>query len=154
MIFWRISNHLTLDGRGGLRTSARWHSRGHRIVYASPNPATALLEVLVHAEIDFNDLPVSFRFLEIEAPDRISSETLALAALPPGWQSHAEITQALGDEWLASRRSALLLVPCVIVPETWNILFNPQHPAAAQITIRKVHRHPFDQRLAAAGRGS
>jgi RES domain-containing protein len=154
LIFWRISNHLTLDGRGGLRTSARWHSRGHRIVYASPNPATALLEVLVHAEIAFSDLPVSFRFLEIEAPDRISSETLDSAALPSGWQSQTATTQAVGDQWLASRRSALLLVPCVIVPETWNILLNPQHPAAAQVAIRRVHRHPFDQRLAKAGRGT
>ena len=150
MILWRISNHATLDGRGGLRASARWHTRGHRIVYASPNPATALLEILVHAEIDWRDLPVSFRFLEIEAPDRISSETIERSALPHGWESRPDVTRQLGDEWLASRRSALLHVPCVIVPETYNILLNPLHPAAEQLTIRKMHRHPFDRRLAAA----
>lgn len=149
MILWRISNHVTLDGRGGLRASARWHSRGQRIVYASPNPATALLEILVHAEIDVRDLPVSLRFLEIEASDRLASETIPTTSLPAGWPSRPDITRPIGDDWLASRRSALLLVPSVIVPETYNVLFNPEHPPAEDLTLRKVHRHPLDQRLAA-----
>ena len=154
MILWRVSNHVTLDGRGGLRASARWHSRGQRIIYASPDPATALLEVLVHAEIEFRDLPISLCFIEIEAPERISSETIPVPTLPAGWQSRPDMTRPIGDHWLASSRSALLMVPSVIVPETYNVLLNPQHPAAAQLAIRKVHRHPFDQRLTAAGRGT
>jgi RES domain-containing protein len=46
---------LNVDGRGGLQASGRWHTCGQRIVYCAPDPATALLEILVHAEIDFRD---------------------------------------------------------------------------------------------------
>ncbi len=49
MVVWPISNHLALDGSGGLRASGRWHSRGRRIVYCALNPATALLEALASA---------------------------------------------------------------------------------------------------------
>ncbi|HEY7211488.1 MAG TPA: RES family NAD+ phosphorylase [Bryobacteraceae bacterium] len=151
MTLWRISNHPTLDGRGGLRASARWHTRGQRIVYASPNPATALLEILVHAEIDWRDVPVSFRFLEIAAPAGIQSETVERARLSSGWESRPESTRRIGDEWLRSGRTALLLVPCVIVPETYNILFNPLHRDAVEVAIVRMHRHAFDRRLAATG---
>jgi hypothetical protein len=39
----------------------------HRL--RSADPATALLEVLVHARIDPEDMQVNFRYLEIEAAD-------------------------------------------------------------------------------------
>jgi len=61
VILWRVSNHISLDGAGGLSAPGRWHTAGQRIVYCAPNPATALLEALVHAKIDFEDVPVNFR---------------------------------------------------------------------------------------------
>jgi len=115
MTLWRVSNHTSLDGTGGLRASGRWHNRGKRIVYCATNPATALLEILVHAEIDIQDIPVTIRYLEIEAPDSIAIESLDISA-GAGWQP--EKSRRGGDEWLISKRSALLLVPSVIVPAT------------------------------------
>src|SRR5437879_2331494 len=50
------SDHAELDGAGGLLAARRWHTRGSRIVYCAPNPATSLVEVLVHIEIDSDDL--------------------------------------------------------------------------------------------------
>lgn len=147
MTVWRISNHPTLNGAGGLRTSGRWHSRGQRVVYCAPNPAAALLEILVHAEIDLEDLPASYRYLEIEIPEGLSRQTVEPAALAVDWASRMEVTRAVGDEWLASLRSALLLVPSVIVPSTWNILINPRHPEAGGATITRSHTHPLDVRL-------
>src|SRR5580658_6970894 len=64
---WRISGHR-LDGAGGLVAAGRWHTQGSRIVYCSPNPATALVEVLVHLEVEVSDLPDRLQYLEIEAP--------------------------------------------------------------------------------------
>ena len=147
MILWRISNHVSLDGSGGLRASGRWHTRGHRIVYCSPNPATALLEVLVHAEIDVDDIPVSFRYLEIEAPDSISIDTVNVEALPENWRANPEATRQIGDQWLHSGRTALLRVPSVIVPMTWNVLVNPRHPDSMQIRIIHTYEHGIDPRL-------
>jgi RES domain-containing protein len=57
VFLWRISNHALLAGDGGLRVSGRWHTRGKRVVYCAENPAAALLEILVHFEIEIGDLP-------------------------------------------------------------------------------------------------
>jgi RES domain-containing protein len=147
VILWRISNHLNLDGSGGLRAPGRWHTRGHRIAYCAPNPATALLEILVHAEIDVDDIPVAFRYLEIEAPDSIPAETLDADLLPRNWRSNLQATRHAGDEWLNSGRTALLHAPSVIVPMTWNVLVNPRHPASRQMRVVRTHEHRIDPRL-------
>jgi RES domain-containing protein len=145
MILWRASNHTSLDGAGGLRASGRWHNRGKRVVYCAPNPATALLEILVHAEIDIQDIPVTIRYLEIEAPDSIAIESLDVSSAGAAWQS--EKSRGAGDEWLNSKRTAMLRVPSVIVPATWNVLINPQHSESSGIRIVRTHRHAFDRRL-------
>ena len=151
MTVWRVSNHATLDGGGGLRASHRWHTRGHRIVYCAPNPATSLLEILVHNEVDVQDLPRTYQFLEIHLPDSVSLETLDLTSLPTNWKSNGEVTRQTGDAWLESMRSALLLVPCVIVPETSNVLINPRHRDSALASIRQVHHQRLDPRLLKPG---
>lgn len=147
MTLWRISNHTTLDGGGGLRAPGRWHTRGRRIVYCAPNPATALLETLVHAEIDIEDIPIAFRYLEIDAPDPAASETADVHALGPDWPADQEATQRAGDEWLRSGRTALFRVPSVVVPATWNVLINPRHRDSQRIRVAGVHHHAIDPRL-------
>ena len=132
---------------GGLRVSGRWHTRGGRIVYCAPNPATALLEVLVHAEIDFEDIPLTLRYLEIKVPDAIQAGTLNSGALGTAWRKNLNETRQLGDEWLRAGQTALLSVPSVIVPVTWNILINPLHPDSRQIRIARIHEHVIDPRL-------
>lgn len=147
MILWRVTNHPTLDGGGGLRASGRWHTRGRRIVYCSPNPATALLEALVHAEVDVEDIPITLRYVKIEVPDSVAIETTDIDALGAAWQINLEATRRAGDGWLRSGRTALLRVPSVIVPATWNILINPQHPDSAQTRIVHIYDHGIDPRL-------
>jgi len=141
VILWRITNHRTLDGGGGLRASGRWHTRGKRIVYCVPNPAAALVEILVHAEIDIDDVPSTLQYLEIEASDAVSTAAAFADAVDP------EKSRRIGDEWLRSGRTALLRVPSVVVPATWNVLINPQHPDSAVISIIGVHQHRIDGRL-------
>ena len=74
----------------------------------------------------------------------------AAASLPPvladGWQGDSEITQKIGNDWLVSG-PCLLRVPCVLVPETENILLNPVHPDAQSIKVVQVIDFPFDRRL-------
>jgi RES domain-containing protein len=97
-----------------------------------------LLEVLVHAEIDTEDIPVAFRYLEIEAPDSVATERADVDQLGSGWERNADLTRPVGDEWLESGRTALLRVPSVIVPATWNVLINPRHPEFARIRLARV----------------
>lgn len=146
MILWRISNHLSLNGQGGLRWPGRWHSRGRRIVYCTQSPAAALLERLVHVEGAIGDLPARYRLLKISVPDT-AVERLEVGVLPDRWVEREESTQTIGDAWLAAGLSALLLVPSAIVPETMNVLINPAHAAAATIELVGTSDHVIDPRL-------
>jgi RES domain-containing protein len=147
VILWRVSNYPTLDGVGGLYVSGRWHTKGHRVVYCTLNPATALLETLVHMEINAEDLPERFQVLRVEGPDTLSIETIKPNALPSNWVEDIAFTQNLGDGWLSETRSLLLKVPSVLVPETWNLLVNSQHAEANLLKVTMTYEHPFDDQL-------
>ena len=75
---WRISNYDDLNGLGGLRAGGRWHSRGRQIVYCSEHPAAALLEILVHLDIDL--MPEHFQLIEIAPEAGLDCAVLAPAA--------------------------------------------------------------------------
>lgn len=148
MILWRISNYADLQGMGGLKASARWHTKGHRIVYLSSTPASALLEILVHLEIEEEHLPRSYKLLEIQVPEDVAIEKLEdWAQLPKGWPKKLSVTRSFGDEWLDRNSSALLQVPSALAPHTSNFLLNPLHKDAARIVINSVSRQRFDRRL-------
>ena len=147
MFLWRISNHLSLAGDGALRTPGRWHTRGRRVVYCAQSPAAALLEILVHFEIDIQDLPVRYRLLKIEAPDDAQVESVSVNRLPADWPERIDVTRALGDGWLTTGSAALLSVPSAIVPETFNVLLNPAHRDAKRIVIAQAGEHGIEPRL-------
>jgi RES domain-containing protein len=151
MRVWRISAHADMEGLGGLLVSGRWHTQGHRILYCAENPATALLETLVHQEIDQTEIP-TFQYLAVDIPDEISLETVRPSRLPRTWGQQLSITRAFGDQWLRDVRSPLLKVPSVLAPETWNILVNPQHTACRNLTISSHYHWSLDRRLASRRR--
>jgi RES domain-containing protein len=147
VILWRISNYATLDGIGGLYVSGRWHTKGHPVVYCTLNPSTALLEILVHIEIDVEDRPDRFQVLKIEGPDTLSRERIEASRLPADWAHDMSVSQSIGDRWLSGERSLLLEVPSVLVPETWNVLVNPQHSEFKLLKIAMQYDHAFDVRF-------
>ncbi len=127
--------------------SGRWHTKGRPVVYCTLNPATALLEILVHLEIDSEDRPERFQVLRIEGPDTLSQETVKADTFTANWTDDMTVTQAVGDLWLSEGRSFLLQVPSVLVPETWNMLVNPRHAEANLLKITRTYEHPFDARF-------
>jgi RES domain-containing protein len=117
-------------------------------VYLSSAPASALLEILVHLEIEEGHLPRFYKLLEIQVPDDVRIENLEnWAKLPKGWPKKQAITRAFGDQWLDRNSAALLQVPSALVPKTSNFLLNPLHPDAAKIRIVSVSRQGLDRRL-------
>ena len=145
MVLWRISRHRDLDGLGGLRAPGRWHERGLPVVYLAETAAGALLEVCVHTAA--NDVPPNYTLLEVTVPTTTTVEAINLDSLPKDWAENLEATRALGSDWLRSTRSALLRVPSVLAPATFNVLLNPAHLDAKQIAITSVLDYPFDPRL-------
>jgi RES domain-containing protein len=148
VIVWRFSRHEALDGRGGLLASARWHSRGAPILYSAPNPATALLEVLAHGGVRDPDALGHHRFLKISVPDDVSTQAVDEAQLPADWSRRVGVTRTWGDRWLKEKRSLVLVVRSVLLPETYNVLINPRHPDAARISCVASFPYPVDARLA------
>jgi len=142
----RISGFNSLSGEGGLKYSARWHTAGHRVVYLAESPAGALIEHLVHLELNEKSWPVFYDLMQVTAPDGVEVETLILPA-GDEWKRLPIITRSLGDEWLRSKRTALARVPSAILTSTWNFLLNPDHPEAAEIRIIEIARADYDPRL-------
>jgi RES domain-containing protein len=143
---WRISNHRNLNGSGGMRYAARWHTAGQRIVYLAASPAGALIEVLVHLELDADDLPPDYTLLRVEVPAEVAIQSLHCPR-GEGWKTDERITRKLGDAWLAAQSSALACVPSAILPSTLNYLLNPAHPEAKRIRIKEATKQSFDVRL-------
>jgi RES domain-containing protein len=142
MRVWRISAYADLSGKGGLYGEGRWHEPGHAIVYTADHPASALLEMLVH--VDAEDLPRSYRLLEIKIPDGTRIETPKLTA---DWRDQTSATRRIGVRFLVDGKAAILSVPSAIVPFAANYLLNPALVDEYSISIVGITEHPIDPRL-------
>jgi RES domain-containing protein len=113
----------------------------------SENRSLSVLEVLVHLT---DTLPDKFVLGAAEIPDDVSREELPESELPPTWQTltiaEQQATRRLGDEWIQSLRSAVLVVPSVVTGER-NVLINPEHPDVAGIQFAEPVPFAFDLRL-------
>ena len=138
-IAWRLCRqpYADLSGEGARRVGGRWNSPGLPVVYASADAALAVLEVRVHLDLPLDSLPDDYLLLRI---DLTNLETGRVHVLP-------EDTRAVGDAWLRTKHAPLLDVPSVIVPESRNLLLDPQHPAANSARIGAARSFAFDRRL-------
>ncbi len=112
-------------------------------MYTASNAALAALEKRVHTSQNPDDLVL----LGIDVPDELVVPVEPLYGLPAKWQDDMEATKAIGDRWLAEKRSPGLSVPSVLVPEGRNILVNPRHRDAVKVRIEVVGQFRFDERL-------
>jgi len=148
MIVWRLARlaHPKLDGEGARLAGGRWNSRGRAAVYASSRLSLAALELLVHTDVPL--VPADLVAFEVEIPDTLEIESVALADLPKDWRLPGHPgCRAIGDTWLAEERTAVLRVPSAVVPEESNYIINPGHRAAKAIQVVGRRKFAFDSRL-------
>jgi RES domain-containing protein len=147
---WRIVKRRhaarALEGDGARLYGGRWNPPGVRVAYLAESRALALLEVLVH--LGESAALAGFVALGVEVDSR-RLERVEESALPARWWSSPApaALQALGAEWLASRRSLWLSVPSAIVPAERILLLNPEHPAAARLAAGEPEAFRLDPRL-------
>lgn len=150
MLAFRIADrrHPIFDATGAMLKGGRWNSPGSRVIYAAETYAGAVLEVLVHANL--GSLPRTLASVTIHIPDDLVPETLDPAALP-GWNAEdLHGSRSFGDLWLAQRRSAVLLVPGVVLQgRERSVLLNPEHPDFPRIEAGPPEPVPWDTRLVA-----
>lgn len=102
------------------------------MVYAADHPALAVLEVRVHLDLAPDLIPADYVLLRLSLPGAETLDTLP------------EDPRAAGDGWLAANRAPVLRVPSVLVPQAWNLLFNPRQGGAR---IAEQIPFAFDPRL-------
>ena len=116
------------DGAGAAASdSARWNSRGRRIIYAAEHYSTALLEKA--AQLNSIRLPKGLLYIRVTIPSGVTVEEVRGQDLP-GWDAEdRRASQRFGDAWYDERRSLVLIVPSLAAPGLErNILINQRHP--------------------------
>ena len=157
-VVWRIATDTPayeaddLSGAGAKATGGRWNEVGVPVVYTSETRALACLETMVH--LNAGGLPLNRYLVAVTVPDDLWADAQRDGPGSPavGWDAEPAgmVSIGFGTAWVRSGRSALLLVPSVIVPEEANILINPAHPDSRRITAAKVRKWLYDLRLAKA----
>lgn len=146
---WRIvmAKHAAtaFSGKGAADYGGRWNSRGVPVVYTSSTKSLAALEILVHL-----NPPMRFKYVAFPVKfDASLMEVVPPKTLPTDWQSEPppSSSQAVGDVWVRQARSAVLMLPSVIISGEPNYLLNPAHPDFRSISIGRPEPFAFDVRL-------
>ena len=148
LIAYRIADgrHKVFDGTGAMLQGARWNSPGKTVIYAALSYAGAMLEQLVHAST--GRVPRNQKYVVISIPAKVRIERRARDDLPGGWDHEdCRASRAFGDEWLASERSAVLLVPSLVAEPETNVLLNPAHSHFRMIRASEQKTVKWDERL-------
>jgi RES domain-containing protein len=129
LVFWRLDMEpfaATWEtGEGSFRVGGRWNSKGVRAVYASLEPATAILEVAVHKKFTALDtVPHVLTSARITDPSKIRIITEADVPNPnwlvPGIPSAGQ--QQFGDALLQAH--PFIVLPSSVSHHSWNIIFD------------------------------
>ena len=148
MVAYRIADrrHPIFDGTGARLKGGRWNSPGKPVIYAAQTYAGAVLEVLVHANLGF--VPRTHSAVSIHIPETVRLEQLDLDAAPDWDAEDMLASRAIGDRWLDEQRTAVLLVPSVVLQgRELNVVFNPAHSDFGVIRATPPEPVLWDPRL-------
>jgi RES domain-containing protein len=156
---WRIAIQTPsqaasdLSGATAGVTGGRWNATGTPVVYCADSIALAQLEVMGHMRLA--SLTQQRFLVRVDIPDQVWSGREELNPPPEGWDANPAGAASIhaGEAWITGARSALLVVPSVIVPEEHNILLNPGHPEASAVCATVLRRwlpvhFPFESLMA------
>ncbi|WP_308363967.1 MULTISPECIES: RES family NAD+ phosphorylase [unclassified Microbulbifer] len=142
-----------LSGKGtSFRRGGRWNLPGTPVVYFSDSPATAMLEMgnyLPSPKL----IPDDYRLGAYEAPDSLLTREITVEQANRTNERWATIPrlaeiQKLGDSSLME--CCLLRVPSVVAKPLGactNLLLNPDHSGAGDLTLVESIQDIFDDRL-------
>jgi RES domain-containing protein len=138
-----------LDGGGAFQAAGRWHRPGRSIIYAGLGFAGTMLEKLVRLRT--GRMPARQQYAEIFIPGPIEIEQIGPADVP-GWErADRTASQAYGDAWYDSGRTAVLIVPSLAAMGLeHNVLINQRHPQFRHVTHAESRPVVWDARLFAS----
>lgn len=139
----KIFSH-DISGEGAKKWGGRWNSPGLAVVYTSYSISLSLLELLIY-QSSYEEIFVN-NLMHIEVPDT-SFQSLSANSLKPGWQHDIDYCRFIGNEFLQTKESLMLKVPSAVIPEEYNFLINPIHPAFGKCKLLSSSLFEFDTRL-------
>jgi RES domain-containing protein len=149
---WRIDHAKwvtsSFSGFGAATCGGRWSPAGLHVVYASQHLSTAFLEKFVHLP---KPIPAAMKFVQFALTfNGVAIERPPLSALPANWRVEPveAASQHFGAAWYRRGATAVLAVPCAIIPEEENYIINPTHPDFKRLRIAAPEPFNFDPRLA------
>lgn len=152
MRLYRLSNPLyahDLRGIGAKKYGARWNSQGVPMLYTAPDPATCMIEFMVHIQ-NPKFFPNKQVLVELSVPETLATiKRLNSQSLPDYWDQTPGPFELklLGDKFIEGRKHLILSVPSIPVPKSRNYLVNPLHPEFNQVSVVEITSYPFEDRL-------
>lgn len=154
--WWRIADHrwaTDKSGQGMAIFGGRWNPIGVPAIYGAESIALASLEKWVHLA---GVMPVKpLALVAVDVPEG-AGQILEMSGddLPASWNvmPSSEETAVLGAAHFRpdDRGNYAVLgfaVPSVVVPESRNIVLNPQHPGMAQVSFTVSRDFVYDARM-------
>lgn len=137
--------YADLSGEGARLAGGRWNSPGRAALYLAESRALAVLEVLVHLDLDADMIPADYVIMAVDlsAFQDVSRWVEDGPSLPP---SDADC-RAIGDAFLGSGRALALRVPSILVPRASNLILNPAHWLTGHVRVEPLEPFAFDRRL-------
>ncbi len=144
MIVWRLckEGYEDLSGMGAFLYGGRWNSEGYNVVYCASSLSLSCLEILVG--LPELRIPKGFVFLKLNIPESVKMKEFKgeISSI-----KRTDSCRKTGNAWHQDQASAVLIVPSVIIPQERNILINPRHPEAKEVTTLEKAPFEFDPRL-------
>jgi RES domain-containing protein len=147
---WRLFKgryaRTDLQGEGSRLYGGRFNSKGVSVVYVSSSLALAAMEMLVH--LQSVNLLAKYRMRRVSFHERL---VMAMDAdrLPPKWRISppSKEVQRVGDDWVASGKSAVLRVSSALLPQESNYILNPAHTDFSRIIFGPPEAFIFPPRV-------
>ena len=118
----------------------RWNSKGNEEIYCCNDASFAYLENMIRRSgICFSNL---FSLMTIDYPNVLSILWLQAGDQKPeaGWKHKTSysVSQPIGDAWYAANKACIIKVPSVLIPQSFNIVFNTKHPDFKRVKLINV----------------
>jgi RES domain-containing protein len=150
MKIYRIAGkkHINdLTGTGAKITGGRWNPKGLPVIYTAANSSLAILETLVHTDIDL--IPDDLYIAEIIIEAKFTKYKIDINDLPKNWDIHPgpDSLKEIGKLWLTKNEFLVFQVPSAVNPLEYNYLINPVHKEFSKVRITKIFPAGIDKRL-------
>lgn len=135
------------SGEGARLFGGRWNRKGTPCIYTASSRSLAILEYSVNISLD--DIPRSMSLVTIRIPD--THLLLKTENLPGNWKDvpAPSSTREFGNALLLEKKHLIIRLPSAVIPQEYNYLINPMHPALKQCEVTCVEDLAYDVRIKA-----